>query len=189
MALAYRYLYPTRSRPELWADGVAHAVGVIWALGLLIMATTAGETVRSLVLTAMFATSAAYHLTPVEAYREYLRRADHAMIFVTIAAVPTPFIIDTTWALWIPILWSLCLLGAWFKIWIGKWHDWISQGTYVTIGMIAAFAIFSTSDPWPLFWGCAWLCTGLIVFNLCRLPFHMALWHMCVVGGLASLVA
>lgn len=186
MALAYRYTYPTRTRLENWVDGLVHGTGAGWGIWQASLASSPSQVLCAAILVALFSVSAAYHLTPIEALREYLRRADHGLIFLTIAAVTTPFVTQNPAVMF--GLWGLCLTGAWFKLTVGHWPGWISQMCYVALGGWAAATIAIHAPAAPVLWGAAWFCTGLVLFNQSRVPCHMALWHMCVIAGLACVV-
>lgn len=185
MALVYRYHYPTRTRAELGADACAHLLGFIWAFSLFHDASSAADVLRACVLTTLFCTSAAYHLTPVEGPREHLRRIDHAMIFLVIPIVSYPVAPDS------PIFWVLgpaALISAIAKLYFGHWRDDLSQAVYISLS-IASVAILIAHVPLVTL-GVSILCLviGLCFFNAPRIPFHMALWHVCVVLGLAVVV-
>ncbi|MEO0358220.1 MAG: hemolysin III family protein [Pseudomonadota bacterium] len=189
MALAYRYAYPTRTRLEQGADALIHVIGAAWALWLIVTPPLSAETLRAVTLLALFLVSAAYHFTPIDLSREYLRRADHCMIFVTIAAVPTPVALAAGQIEWVVALWCMGLVGAWCKISIGQWDDVASQACFFALGTVSAGLIIMHNGLAPVIWGGTWICAGLVVFNVTRLPFHMALWHLCVIGCLAAVAA
>ncbi|MGE5596141.1 MAG: PAQR family membrane homeostasis protein TrhA [Hyphomicrobiales bacterium] len=90
----------------------------------------------------LFATSAAYHILPwLPRARAVVRRIDHSMIFVAVAALYTPFCLqalDDAWG--IPMLvtiWSLAAAGIILKqVWF-RAPGWLAVGTYVVIGWSA----------------------------------------------------
>ena len=86
---------------ELLADWIVHAVGLVCglvgAVGLVVMAARATEGhplvpvgVYIAGLLAMLTCSALYHVLRTHPRRDWLRRLDHAAIFVMIAGTYTP---------------------------------------------------------------------------------------------------
>ncbi len=91
---------------------VVAAGGVQARLGALIYACS---------LTSLFATSAAYHrLAQSLRAREWMRRADHAMIFVLIAGSYTPVCLVVLEGAWrvvaLGVVWLGALVGVGFKL-------------------------------------------------------------------------
>ncbi|CAN5788047.1 hemolysin III family protein [soil metagenome] len=82
-----------------------------------------GALVYACSLTAMFATSAAYHrLAQSVRARLWMRRADHAMIFVLIAGSYTPvclLVLEGAWrAVTLSVVWAGALVGVGFKLFL-----------------------------------------------------------------------
>jgi hemolysin III len=89
-------------RAEIIADGIVHAVGV--CLGLIGAVTIIAMTVKMerfdvapilvyvIGLVTMLALSAAYNMWPVSTAKWVLRRFDHSVIYLLIAATYTPFL-------------------------------------------------------------------------------------------------
>jgi hemolysin III len=130
--------------------GVSHEVAAFvfpfLGLALVVVAPTAAARWSALVytvgVTAMYATSACYHRghwsPPV---RRRLRRLDHSMILVGIAATYTPLAVvglDSRSArVLLGIVWSLAIVGVVVQM---LWLDaprWLVAGIYVVIGWTA----------------------------------------------------
>ena len=130
--------------------GVSHEIAafVFPVLGLILVAiapTTAARwsaVVYTVGVTAMYATSACYHrgdwTPPV---RQRLRRLDHSMILVGIAATYTPIAVvglDTRSArILLSVVWPLAIAGIVVQM---VWLDaprWLVAGLYVVIGWTA----------------------------------------------------
>jgi hemolysin III len=141
-------------RPAL--RGVSHLVAAIVApfalVALLLLAASprayVGGAIFGAGLILLFGTSAAYHLLPWPAAKAVLKRADHATIFVFIAATYTPFcllVFGDAWGL--PLLgavWSCAALGVVLKV---GWPDaprWLGVGLYLGVGWLGVVAV------WPL---------------------------------------
>jgi len=129
-----------------WAAAVSAALGV--ALVLLAPAGTAtlAATVYAVGVVAMFGTSALYHRIDwaTAAARRRMRRLDHAMIFVLIAATYTPFaLLALHGALATAILvvvWAGAAAGVLLKVlWIDA-PNWVSALVYVALGWVALAA-------------------------------------------------
>jgi hemolysin III len=141
-------------RPVL--RGVSHLVAAIVApaglVALLLIAASPRAYVGAAIFGAgvilLFGTSAAYHLLPWHAVTGILKRADHAMIFVFIAATYTPFCLNVLGDAWgIPLLvavWSSAALGVVFKVARPEVPRWLGVGLYLAVGWLALVA------AWPL---------------------------------------
>ncbi|HYC63784.1 MAG TPA: hemolysin III family protein, partial [Reyranellaceae bacterium] len=92
----------TPERRELTADFVVHVLGLglgaVAALALLVLAALNGGLAPAAIyvagLAAMLGCSALYHLRRTSRFRPWLRRLDHAAIFVMIGGTYTPFTIQ-----------------------------------------------------------------------------------------------
>lgn len=138
--------------------GVIHEYSffVAIALGaLLIWQANGGRQTISMLIYAsgicgLFGISALYHrVTWRPRARAWMRRLDHSMIFVFIAATFTPFallVLDGTLAVTIlAIAWGGALAGvALSLLWIGA-PKWLTALVYVALGMVA---IVTIPDMW-----------------------------------------
>src|SRR6266566_613493 len=107
-------------RVELIADGVVHAVGVVFGLiaATVLVVLTAiyasalnivGVSIYAAGLLSMLVLSASYNLWPVSRTKWVLRRFDHSAIYVLIAATYTPFIMEMAHSIFALAL----LVGVW----------------------------------------------------------------------------
>ena len=119
----------TAVRPRM--RGQLHQIAFFLSIpaGVVVVAaagtTTArvGALVYACSLTAMFATSAAYHrLAKTLRARLWMRRADHAVIFVLIAGSYTPvclLVLDGAWrVVALSVVWAGALLGVGIKVFL-----------------------------------------------------------------------
>ncbi len=109
---------------------VAHTTAARWA-----------AVVYTVGVTAMYATSACYHRGQWSpAVRRRLRRLDHSMILVGIAATYTPIAValDTRSArILLGVVWPLALAGIVMQmVWLNA-PRWLVAGLYVVIGWTA----------------------------------------------------
>lgn len=184
------------------ADSVVHAIGVVFALSgaVWFMLRLSGRPITDAVALGFYAislvgvlgVSALYHHASGAA-KEQLRRLDHAMIFVMIAATYTPFValrLPTDIALSVgAVVGSGCLAGSLIKLLFPRRFDRLSIALYLGMGWVIVWALA------PLKAGIGTLPFSLLVAGGCfytvgvpfclmeRLPFHNALWHACVLAG------
>ncbi|HLL86548.1 MAG TPA: hemolysin III family protein [Thermoleophilaceae bacterium] len=139
-------------RPRL--RGVLHqwAFFVSVVLGaLLVVLAPAGEARTATLIYAaavcgLFGVSALYHrVTWRPAVRRWMRRLDHSMIFILIAATYTPFgmlVLEGTLAVVVlAIVWGGALAGVLLKlVWIDA-PKWLVATAYVALGWVAAIAM------------------------------------------------
>ena len=194
------------SARELLADRSIHWLGVTaGALGSLVLvsiavgARGAGGLVPIAIyaagLLAMLGFSAAYNLTPPSPRRAWLRRWDHAAIFVMIAGTYTPFTVDRLTGAWSILLtalvWALSLAGALVKFFNPRRLERGSVALYLAlgwIGIVAARPLLAALDvPTLLLLGAGGLLYSIgTLFHLWRrLPFQNAVWHGFVLSAAA----
>ncbi len=106
-------------------DATAALAAVIGTIVLMIRAGTWPARIAVLVfgfgMLALYTTSSLYHSIPwQDVWKQRMRRADHSMIFVLIAASYTPIaviVLDTTWR-WasLALVWAIAMTGIIHKI-------------------------------------------------------------------------
>lgn len=194
------------SRLELAADGVVHVLGIaggsIGAASLLALIARRGDwlefaalLIYAIGLLAMLSCSAAYHLARNSRWRAFLRRLDHAAIFVMIAGTYTPFTLlrlEGAWSWFLTTaVWSIAGIGMLVKLCRGCDLRYASVAPYLLLGWLGIIAID------PLVNSLGWQTLGLIaaggalysvgvVFHIWeRLPFQNAIWHAFVLAAAA----
>lgn len=189
-----------------YADLVVHIVGLALALfggglalGLAVsqglLGQVAAVTVYAVGFIAMLAFSMAYNFAK-PSWQPFLRRLDHAGIFLMIAASYTPFTtqaLDGGWAWGMSIaVWSLAGLGMLGKLLLpglGKVF-WIPL--YLVLGWLIIIAIrpMVREVPLPamilLAAGGVVYSVGTIFYMMKRLKFRRAIWHGHVLAGAAT---
>ncbi|MBD0281598.1 MAG: hemolysin III family protein [Thermoleophilaceae bacterium] len=142
--------YPVR--PKLrgvvhqWSFFVALVAGIVLVVLAPAGRATLACAVYAAALCALFGTSALYHrVTWRPAVRQWMRRLDHSMIFVLIAATYTPF---ATLVLSEPLA-EVVLLGVWggalagivfTLVWIQA-PKWLTAAAYVALGWFSLIAL------------------------------------------------
>jgi hemolysin III len=134
--------------------GVSHQYAFFASLfagaGLVAAASGGAEVASTAVfataLAVMFATSAVYHRIDWRpAARRWLRRADHAAIFLLIAGTYTPFgvlVLDGAWRITVlAIVWSGCLAAIAVKfLWLDA-PKWLSAALAIALGWVGIVAL------------------------------------------------
>ncbi|MEM0898628.1 MAG: hemolysin III family protein [Pseudomonadota bacterium] len=197
--------YPLYTAEEKLADAIIHAVGIVaslfacgwlWGIGFANFHTGLGIAVAlyAVLVIALFMCSCAYHHTPVETLRPFLRRLDQSAIFFKIAGTYTPlvFIIGTTFGFSVlAFVWSCAVLGAAFKMFTGE------RLSRYTVSMYLALSWASLLLIWPMYHALPGLSltlialggitytTGVYFHQASGMHFNNAIWHAFVVAGSA----
>ena len=197
---------PSRRAPldrEILADWIVHAVGLVCglvgAVGLVVVAADATEghplvpvSVYVAGLLAMLTCSALYHVLRAHPRRDWLRRLDHAAIFVMIAGTYTPVAalgLDRPWDLAVILtVWSVAAVGVVLKIIRPRAIEAASVALYLVqgwIGLLVLNQLWATVPPGVLIMillgGLAY--SGGVIFHLSLRRYSRALWHGCVLVG------
>jgi hemolysin III len=140
-----------RGISHLLAAFVAGVAGVFLVAGAPSVKATVAAAIYAFGLTLQFATSAVYHRVWWRSARAqaYMRHADHAAIFVCIAATYTPFALLVLHG-W---LGAAILVAAWAGATAGVLRElawpgaprWIAVGAYVLLGWLAI-----PTAPWMI---------------------------------------
>ncbi|QYX57816.1 hemolysin III family protein [Roseovarius sp. SCSIO 43702] len=205
--------YPDFSRAERIADGTIHVAGVgiavcaVTALFLLTGAHLSGGTLTAAIIYAggllcMLGASAAYHLAAYTAARPYLRRLDHAAIYMKIAGTLTPLavLLGTAYGYGVlALVWVLAVTGMWAKLRAKRGRMSTGWLPYVALGWVAVALIVPLMEVlppvsfWSLVIGGLLYTAGVVFYVWENLRFSMAIWHGfillasgCVFTGIAS---
>ncbi|WP_234506201.1 MULTISPECIES: PAQR family membrane homeostasis protein TrhA [Thermus] len=185
-------------------NALSHAVGVplalLGSLFLLLLAPKeawGGVLLFGLTMALMFGASALYHaLKTGERALAWLRRLDHAAIFLFIAGSYTPFLLEglregAGWAL--GLVWGLALLGVAFRLFFLRAPRWLYTLAYLGLGWLSVFFLPRLALPLSTFalmaLAGAFYTLGALVYGLKRpnpwphaMGFH-GLWHLLVLLG------
>lgn len=190
------------SRAETTADAAVHVIGVICALlavpVLITLAAVwreevsliAAVAIYGVTLLVMLGLSAWYNLANVRQggtrLVEWLRRADHAAIYVKIAGTYTPYAVITGGPLgrWLLVgVWSTAALGLLGKLIAPEKWERVSVLLYLALGwcIVLVFgpvsaAITQATAVLIVVGGCLYS-VGVIFHLWERLPFQNAIWH------------
>jgi hemolysin III len=196
----HRFREPVNGFTHL-AGAVLAAFGMVWMIAI-----TQGDTgkmitvaIYGLSMILLYSASAAYHLSNgSERKILWLRRCDHAAIYVLIAGTYTPVfynLLSGGWRWWmLTLVWGLSLTGAIYKLFFLRDAGHLSLLSYVALGSAGIIVLPQTLDRLPpgteilIFAGGALYIIGVIVFGLQKPNFnrylgHHEIWHLLVLGG------
>ncbi len=152
--------------------------------------------VYSFGLLAMLGASAAYNMTQPGRMKAWLRRLDHAMIYVMIAGTYTPFAIyavrGKSGVLLCAVVWIAALAGIVLKTGFPRRLEWLGFGLYLGMGwMVVAFigrvyANLQTASFVLLIVGGVIYTLGSAILHMRKLRFHNAIWHAMVLLAAAT---
>ena len=192
--------YPVSVRSERIADNAVHVAGLIVGLAgsvaLIVYvalvgsgAEIAGAAVYAAATMLALSMSAAYHLAPSDAIRPWLRRLDHAAIYVKIAGTYTPLVVIlggiAAYGL-LAAVWIMALAGAAAKLIFWRVPGRRSTLLYIALGWLGL------ALAWPMYGavpgevlalmgaGGATYTAGAWVYGAQSLPFNTAIWHVMV---------
>lgn len=192
---------PPQAGRERAADAVVHAAGLVSVfLGCVLLAwrtpPSAGPRLSLALalyatgLVATFTCSAAYNLAPAGRGRAFLRRADHAAIFLMIAGTYTPVSLlaigGPLAAALLAVVWTGALGGAAVKLFAPGRFERASVAAYLLLGWVGVVALVPLAQaltPWQFGFLAAGglLYTVGVLFHLAdRLPYSTAVWHALV---------
>ncbi|GLV47984.1 hemolysin [Thermus sp. LT1-2-5] len=186
-------------------NALSHALGVPFALlGSLLLLLLApkeawgGVLLFGLTMALMFGASALYHALKVEERAlAWLRRLDHAAIFLFIAGSYTPFLLEGLRegpkAFALGLVWGLALLGVGFRLFFLKAPRWLYTLAYLGLGWLSVLFLPRLDLPLSTFalmaLAGAFYTLGALVYGLKRpnpwphrVGFH-GLWHLLVLLG------
>ena len=186
----------------LRADAAVHALGLILgvagSVAILIVATRSPGQVGPILvyvvgLLAMLGCSAAYNLRLASPRREWLRRFDHAAIFVMIAGTYTPLTLLKLREPWssglTAVMWTAAAFGIVAKLVQPRRIESLSVFLYLLMGWIGVFAIdellvsVERGSLLLLLAGGVVYSLGTIFHLSSRLPYQQALWHASVLAA------
>ncbi len=188
------------------ADFVVHIIGLClalfgggMALGLAVshgmLGQVAAITVYALGFIAMLAFSLAYNFAK-PSWQPFLRRLDHAGIFLMIAASYTPFTTQALtggWAYGMSIaVWTLAGIGMLAKMFLPGLAKGFWVVLYLVLGWLVVIAIKPMIREVPLAAmillaaGGVVYSVGTVFYMMKRLKFRRAIWHGHVLAGAAT---
>ncbi|MBA6347483.1 hemolysin III family protein [Colwellia sp. BRX8-9] len=194
------------SKNEEIANTLTHALGAILSVMACYMLLTAAFTDNSLVkivsyavygasLVLLFTASTFYHAFQDPDKKRLFKLLDHCAIYLLIAGTYTPLMMvalnDQLGTIMLTIIWSMAILGVFFKMKFGHRYKKTSLITYLGMGLISITIIEQLNDKLSnqaltlLALGGIIYCLGVIFYVQKRIHFNHAIWHLFVLGGAA----
>jgi hemolysin III len=182
-------------KPERIVDAAIHVAGVLFAIngGLWLLFHVTGLNVLVSVsiycigLFAMLSGSALYNLWPAGVAKGWLRRFDHAAIFVMIAATYTPFALNRlgppSGAIILSLVWLGATAGVVLKMLYPRRFEAASICLYLGLGWLIVTVIrplatdMAAADFRLLMAGGIVYTAGVVFYLVEKLPYHKAIWH------------
>lgn len=186
------------------ANSLTHGAGLLFGLifiPLLVFRAIQSQHTPAIIGTAAFGIgflavytcSTIYHSVHRPDLKRIWRILDHISIYLLIAGSYTPFLLiflyDATGLTVLSILWTLTLIGAFFKLFFTGHYERLSLIIYLSMGwmiILIAKPVFTTLPPECLGWiaaGGASYTIGVLFYRWENLPYHDAIWHLFVLGG------
>lgn len=202
--IASLHQFPVYTRAERVADAAVHACGItiaiVGALLILVFGLRDASTCQIVGLplyagglVAMLSCSALYNLAQRRARKEIFRRLDRAAIFLMIAGTYAPLTLCTIggdWGIGLFVgQWCLAALGFVLVFGFPRRFEWVLLLLYLLMGwsiLLALGPLIHGTDQRALM---LLLAGGLIytggvgIYSAKRMPFHNALWHLCVLAA------
>jgi len=194
------------SKGEEITNAITHGLGIIFgifALVFLIITHYQSSQFHELLsyiiygstLIILYISSTLYHGIPMQKTKKYLRKFDHASIFLLIAGTYTPIALVALqgrlgWTIFITI-WSVALLGIIFKVFFINKLKIISVIMYLLMGWTIIFIIkpiivaLSTLSLVYLIIGGLFYTVGVLFYALQSKGFKYShsIWHLFVLAG------
>ena len=182
-------------------NAISHGVGVIAAtVGLVFLLMRVDGIYGQLVcfvyglsMMLMFLSSTLYHCAKSPNVKALFKVVDHSAIYLLIAGTYTPLMVLAIGG-WVGltgmiIVWSIALIGIFFKIFANQRFPKLSVITYLLMGWIAIFYIYplynalTTQGLWLLVAGGLCYTVGVLFYVAKKVQFTHAIWHVFVVAG------
>ncbi len=189
---------------EELVNSISHGIGALLSVvGLVVLIVSAvmhgtvwhvvSFTIFGSTLIILYFASTLYHSLPNPSWKTFLKKLDHAAIFLLIAGSYTPFMLVNLRGPWgwsiFGVIWGLALAGVILKMFFVHKFSRLSTVIYVFMGWLCVIAfkqmllyVPETSLILLIAGGLAYT-TGVIFYAWKKLPFNHAIWHGFVLGG------
>jgi len=191
---------------EIW-HAITHGIGLVLsivALTIMVAYSSQSGSALSIFASALFGTtliilygsSTLYHAITHHNIKKKFQQFDHASIYLLIAGSYTHVTLialhDTLGYTIFGIVWSVALIGIYFKFAYPGRFEKLSLVLYLLLGWLIVIAIkplFGVMDVgglWLLLIGGLFYTFGVIFYVWDSLPFNHAIWHLFVMAGSIS---
>ena len=191
---------------EELANCLTHGVGAALAIAgltlLVVLASLRGTawhvvgcSIFGATLVLMYLASTLYHSIPHRSARRVLQACDHSAIFLLIAGSYTPFVLVNLRGAWgwslFGVVWGLAVLGVIAEVTPLGRREWLRVSLCALMGWLVVIACrplilaIPTGGLLLIFFGGVAYTVGIAFYLWRSLPFHHAIWHVCVLAGSA----
>jgi len=196
----------TYSSREEFLHALSHGFGVfVSVVGMLVLVQRAlvygddWHLISALVygtsLILLYLSSTLYHASRQGIKKIYLRKLDHAIIYVMIAGSYTPLTLVSLrhnygWAIF-AVIWSLALAGLYLEIFAKQSYRKTAIALYLIMGWLIIIAARPLAVIIPdgglslLFVGGLCYTFGVAFYIRKKMPYHHVIWHLFVLAGSA----
>jgi hemolysin III len=186
------------------AHSITHCIGIIFGIAALpVLSAIAahkdhtvavvGAAIYGFCFLLVFTFSTVYHAFQNPRVKKVLLILDHISIYFLIAGTYTPFLLNymmnPTGITLLSVLWSLTLLGIFFKVFFANRFNFISTGIYLAMGwiMLAGGRQFFTAIPASVLTmiiiGGGLYTIGTIFYLWEKFYYHHVIWHLFVLAA------
>ncbi len=195
--------YSTQTPQEEWYNFLTHALGaVLSGIGLIILLFSVSEytwvhytsvSIYGVSMIVLFSASSLYHYATDETLKRSFHKFDHISIYYLIAGTYTPISLilleeRNGWLLF-SIVWSIALLGTFYKLFFtGRWKK-LSLFIYLSMGWLIVFKIhhlYELADFTTLLYfglGGLFYTVGAFFYAKHKIPYNHVIWHIFVLLG------
>lgn len=191
-------LYPHEEKVNSYTHMPGILLGVLCLVLLMLKPTEdlshkVSYVIYAVTFILLFMASTIYHGTETPERKNFLKKVDHAAIYLFMGGCYTPFVVvnmigDFKYP-FLAIVWVLVLLGIVYKFLSQYKSRFISIALYVAFGFFC-FVVkgdFLDQIPnysfWLLVLGGAFYIVGTLFYVATRIPYHHAIWHLFVLLG------
>jgi hemolysin III len=194
-----------QTRGEEIANATSHGIACLLAVAVLpvlvhaaVQRGRAAEVVAAGVfggtMILLFGVSTLYHALPAGTAKAWLKRLDHASIYLFIAGSYMPFLLGALRGAWgwslFGVVWAAAALGVGVKLLNRLKHKGWSTGLYLAMGWVAVIAAVPLYERLPVA-ALAWLIAGGVAYSAgaavyllsSRLRYAHFVWHLFVIAG------
>lgn len=194
----------SRERREEFMNTISHGFGLLLSIAGLVLLIQKGQEgskpeygisllVFGLSLILVYGSSTLYHYVRNPKLKHWCKVLDHVAIYILIAGTYTPFTLITLgdrfgWSMF-ALVWSLALVGTFFKLFFAGRFRIISTLTYLIMGWLSLLVVgpllesMSFNGIFLLAMGGAVYSFGTLFYLWRSFPYSHAIWHLFVIGG------
>jgi hemolysin III len=155
-----------------------------------------GYSIYGLSFIIIYAASTIYHNAKCSDKKQFLKKVDHACIYIFMAGCYTPFVLINMnegpkyWFL--GLVWLIAIIGVIYKFFSKYKSSAFSLTLYFSFSYMCFLAKAELLDNIPqtsfdfLVYGGIFYTIGAIFYSMRKLPYHHGIWHILVLCGSGS---